>query len=340
MDDYQPYVTAAERKRQAQLAIERLQQDGYELQPIAPFGGAKIAKSFWGHAWCRHLESFSDYENRLPRGRSYLRQGSVAHLELTPGQVQAIVVGSETYHLNASIAQLPTDRWETLKKQCTGKIASLVELLQGKLSQEVMRQVTHPEHGLFPLPHEIKLSCDCPDHADLCKHLAAILYGIGRRLDDSPELLFTLRGVDQSELIADRIELPAATSSQRRLDASALGDVFGIDIDTTSQSASEPAPEPLAPQPPTPPRPKPIPKANANAPKKKFTGLEVAQLRDTFGMTAYEFAIIAQVSPTTVSNWDSKGDAPLRLSAKNAATLANLATLTPEAAWDRLNEFI
>ncbi len=346
-DDYPPYITAAQRRAQAAKTLKKLKKEGYDLQPIEPFSGNRIAKSFWGHAWCRHLEAFSDYENRLPRGRSYLKNGSVAHLEITPGRVDAIVLGSERYEIRINISPLAASKWTALKRRCTGKIGSLIELLKGQLSEEVMRLVTDPQDGLFPSSREIRLDCDCPDYADLCKHLAAVLYGIGRRLDERPELLFTLRGVDQTELI--ETTLPQAPgSNRRRLDASSLGDVFGIEIAPTSKSDLVKDPEQRRTGEPTPPQPEqPTPQAApktkspaTNTAKKIATGNHVAQLRETFGMTEYEFAIIAQVSVTTVRNWEAKGPAKLRLRPANAATLATLSPLTSEAAWDRLNDLV
>jgi len=65
-----------------------------------------------------------------------------------------------------------------------------------------MDRVCREGDGLFPSPAEIKLSCSCPDWADMCKHVASALYGVGARLDQKPQLLFVLRGVDENELIA------------------------------------------------------------------------------------------------------------------------------------------
>ena len=123
-----------------------------------------------------------------------------------------------------------------LKQQCTGKIGTLLELLQGNLSDSVMAVVTDRKKGLFPLPTEIKMKCSCPDYAAMCKHIAAVLYGVGARLDQKPELLFLLRGVDHEELILADAAAAAiigdnkSGSSRRRLDENALADVFGIEM--------------------------------------------------------------------------------------------------------------
>jgi uncharacterized Zn finger protein len=246
---YKPYVSAAERRRKADKKIAAMRKKGETIEPVtAATPRGKIALSFWGKAWCDHLESYSDYENRLPRGRTYLRNGSLLHLAIGTGHIRALVTGSELYQQTIHITPLPQARWEGVKKRCQGKIGSLIELLQGRISDDVMTVVTDREHGLFPGPKEIRMDCSCPDWAGLCKHLAAVLYGVGARLDAAPELLFKLRGVDHSELIqTDAAALVAEATAdgkgRRRLAPAALGDVFGIDIE------EEPAPSP-------PPKPK------------------------------------------------------------------------------------
>ncbi len=244
---WQPYVSVAERQRLAAKKLASLRRKGFDVQPVV-IEGRKIAKTFWGQAWCDHLESFSDFENRLPRGRTYVRNGSVCHLEIRKGHVEARVAGSELYTVKVQIKQLPTPKWQSIKRQSGGKIGSLLELLQGRLSDEVMRVVTNKTDGLFPLPKEISFRCDCPDWADMCKHVAAVLYGVAARLDASPELLFTLRGVDHQELIAidAAAAVSAATSSgkSKHLAASELSDVFGIELDANdpADSPAETAP--------------------------------------------------------------------------------------------------
>jgi uncharacterized Zn finger protein len=275
--NYRPYVSVAERRRKAEKKVAALRKKGETIEAVtAATPRGKIAVSFWGKAWCEHLESFSDYANRLPRGRTYLRNGSVLHLAIEPGRIRALVMGSELYEQTIQIAPLPKDRWDAVKKRCQGKIGSLIELLQGKISDDVMKVVTDRMEGLFPGPKEIQLGCSCPDWAGLCKHLAAILYGVGSRLDAAPELLFKLRGVDHTELIqTDAASLvtqgeTAGGKGRRRLAPADLGDVFGIELE------EEPAPQvseaPVSPttQPPSPPLPQPQ-AARKKQPKKKTT---------------------------------------------------------------------
>jgi len=231
---WRPYVPVAVRRRRAERKMEALRKKGVDIQPVE-IEGRKIAKTFWGEAWCDHLESFSDYENRLPRGRTYVRNGSVCHLAIARGKIEAKVAGSELYNLRITIKTLSAKKWNAVKRRCAGQIGSLLELLGGNLSDHVMEVVTDRTKGLFPLPGEISLRCDCPDWAVMCKHVAAALYGVGARLDERPELLFTLRGVNHEELIETDAELAvsAATTGgkSKRLAAGDLSDVFGIDLE-------------------------------------------------------------------------------------------------------------
>src|SRR4051812_24365549 len=176
-----PYVPVAERRRKAEREMERLRKKGHPIAPVT-IEGRTIARTFWGKAWCDNLESYSDYENRLPRGRTYVRNGSVVDLQIEPGKVRALVSGSEIYEVSIDIDPLPARQWAAIKSRCAGQIGSLVELLQGKLSKGVIEIVTDHDGGLFPRPREIHMSCSCPDWAGMCKHIAAVLYGVGARL--------------------------------------------------------------------------------------------------------------------------------------------------------------
>jgi uncharacterized Zn finger protein len=242
---FAPYVSVAEKKKKAEAAAGKLLKSGKKISPIR-ITGRKIADSFWGKAWCSHLESFSDYENRLPRGRSYVRHGAVVDLQVEKGAVKAMVHGSSLYKITIDIATLSRDKWQALKKKCAGEIGSVIELLQGKLSGGVMKTVTDKHHGLFPHPNEIRLQCSCPDWADMCKHVAAAMYGIGARLDREPELLFLLRNVDHLELIDGAAMLPGKSkpAGVKGLEGEDLSVLFGIDLEDISekqQPATKPA---------------------------------------------------------------------------------------------------
>jgi uncharacterized Zn finger protein len=230
---FRPYVPVAKRREQAAREAAKLKKLGRAVAPVV-VEGRKIAHSFWGKAWCENLERYSDFENRLPRGRSYVRNGSIVDLQIGRGSLRALVSGSEIYEVNIDILVAAPSRWKAICKDCAGSVGSLVELLQGKLSKNVMERVCRQGDGLFPSPREIKMSCSCPDWADMCKHVAATLYGVGARLDAAPDLLFTLRGVDRAQLISTAgADLPVArkqVASTRVLAGDDVGALFGIDI--------------------------------------------------------------------------------------------------------------
>src|SRR5438874_651495 len=169
---FRPYVSVAKRQANAAREMAKLAKKGRTICPVK-LEGREIATTFWGKAWCDNLESYSDFENRLPRGRSYVKNGSVCDLQIEPGKVTALVCGSEVYRIAIKIRRLSPEAWKAIKAQCAGQIGSLIELLQGKLSKAVMEVVTRPDGGLFPKPREIDMDCSCPDWADMCKHVAA-----------------------------------------------------------------------------------------------------------------------------------------------------------------------
>jgi uncharacterized Zn finger protein len=229
---YRPYVPLAKRRAKA---IRKMQKQAKKRQEFLPVEivGRTIATTFWGKAWCDNLESYSDFDSRLPRGRTYVRNGSVLDLQIGQGKVTSLVCGSELYRIAINIKPLGGVTWKIIKTKCAQEIGSLVELLQGRLSKSVMGIVTARDKGLFPAPEEIEMSCSCPDWAGMCKHVAATLYGVGSRLDHQPELLFTLRQIDHMELIAQAAEVgvrPIA-GQKKTIKTSDLADVFGIEFD-------------------------------------------------------------------------------------------------------------
>ena len=311
------YVSVAQRRAKATKALRKLEKKGLKIEPVE-VSGNKIARTFWGKAWCDHLEKFSDFENRLPRGRTYVRNGSVCHLTISKGRIEAIVTGSELYNIKIDIAPLPAKKWKKVRDQCAGQIGSMLELLQGRFSDNVMKIVTDQKSGLFPQPSEIKLACDCPDWAEMCKHIAAVLYGVGARLDQQPELLFLLRNVDHEALITAELEITSTTSKRgkgRRLATSDLSDVFGIDIDEpvklvhkkTGRKKATASAKSVKTDIKKTVKKRAVAKVKAKTEKKPFTPTAVAvrRLRKQFKMSSTQFAQLLEVTSPTVNNWEN-----------------------------------
>jgi uncharacterized Zn finger protein len=246
--EWRPYVPVAVRRQTAAREIARFRTKGQPITPVV-ITGRTIARTFWGKAWCDNLESYGDFANRLPRGRTYVRNGSVMDLQLGAGIVKALVCGSELYRVSVTITPLSKPRWRAVVRECAGKIGSLVELLQGKFSRAVMEMLIRRQTGLFPSAKEIAFDCSCPDWAAMCKHVAATLYGVGARLDSEPELFFRLRRVDQLDLLTaahSGASLAAqGTGTRKQIAETALAEVFGIELDDSARAsgaASGPAP--------------------------------------------------------------------------------------------------
>ncbi len=236
-----PYVPVAKRRAQAAKELAKLDKNSKgKLRNPVHIATRKMAVTFWGEAWCNNLENYSDYSNRLPRGRTYARNGSILDLQIEKGFVTAMVSGSSIYHIKIDITTIPSNQWKRIQSECAKSVHSIMDLLRGKLSDSVLESLTAPKVGMFPQPNEIRLRCSCPDSASLCKHLAAVMYGIGNRLDTCPELLFLLRGVDKSELVSEVVtssqlndSLTSTKSSKSKNSAIAdedLGSIFGIDL--------------------------------------------------------------------------------------------------------------
>lgn len=302
---WRPYVPVAKRQAQALRKMKKLKKQGLNVQPIV-IEKRKIAKTFWGKAWCEHIESFSDYENRLPRGRSYVRNGSVCHLEIVKGKVSAMVAGSSLYKIEINITALPVRKWQSIKKQCSGQIGSLLELLGGELSDSVMNAVCHQQKGLFPAPKEIQLSCNCPDWAIMCKHVAAVLYGVGARLDQDPSQLFLLRGVDHEELIDVPAVITDATqkgkAGRKHIDDSALTDIFGIEIESKNKNTSVDKKKQLRAK-----KQKKLMQPTKPAFPTCLTGTAIRKKRKSLELTQAALAKILVVSSSRISQWECNG---------------------------------
>lgn len=228
-DGFPEYVPVAKRKENAKKLIKKLEKKGQKLNPVS-IDGRIIAKSFWGKGWCTHLETMNDFESRLPRGRTYVRNGSVINLDINPGLISAKVSGTEIYDIKIEVKKMGDKSFEKIIDKCGGEISSLIDLLSGKFSKGIMTIVADEKTGLFPKQSEITFNCGCYDYAEMCKHVAAALYGVGHMLDHNPEELFLLRGVDHTDLINSDRKLNLISKEDNEKIEEDLGNLFDIDI--------------------------------------------------------------------------------------------------------------
>ena len=237
---YPRYVSVAEKRAKALKKLKQLKKKNPHINPIE-IEGTAIARTWWGKAWNKNLESYADYSNRIGRGRSYVRHGAVLDLQVHSGKVDSLVQGSESrpYFVSIRIKAMDKKTWRGIKTASEGKLDSLQELLAGKFPKALGEVFTIQGKGLFPSPKEIDFDCSCPDWASMCKHVAATLYGIGAKLDEDPELFFKLRQVKMKDLVSEAVEektrelLKKARKKTARVIAdSDLADVFGIDMES------------------------------------------------------------------------------------------------------------
>ncbi|WP_410513536.1 SWIM zinc finger family protein [Paenibacillus sp. BR2-3] len=236
---YPEYVPVGEKKKKAAKAIEKLKKKSPGIAPVV-ITGRTITRTWWGKSWSNNLESYSDYSNRIERGRSYVRHGAVLDLQITQGKISALVQGSTSkpYKIEITIAPLSKETWDVVVKECAGKIDSLQELIAGKFPKGLSELFTVKGKGLFPAPKEITLTCSCPDSAKMCKHVAAALYGVGARFDEDSALFFVLRSVNVDDLISvsltqkSQAMLGKSKGRGRRVMVGAdISDVFGIEVE-------------------------------------------------------------------------------------------------------------
>ena len=243
---YPRYVSVGEKKAKAARKLKQLKKKNPAIQPIVLEGRA-IAKTWWGKSWNLNLERYADYSNRIGRGRSYVRHGAVLDLQISAGQVKSLVQGSRTkpYTVTIKIKGITKKIWQNMKAACAGKLDSLPELVSGKFPKALGEVFTAQGHGLFPSPQEIGFDCSCPDWADMCKHVAAALYGIGTRLDDDAGLFFKLRKVKIDDLIQQTLKdqsykllEKAEKMGPGKIAESDLSGMFGIDMEERVKPAA------------------------------------------------------------------------------------------------------
>ncbi len=247
---FREYVPVAARKAKARRKLEQLRKKYPNIRPVV-VEGAALARTWWGKAWNANLTKYADYANRVGRGRSYVRHGAVLDLQIKRGQVNGLVQGSRSTPYDVSIQIDPIGRtaWTRITAACGGQLGSLEALLAGQFPKALADLFTAKGQGLFPTPKEIHLRCSCPDWASMCKHVAAVLYGIGTRLDQDPQLFFILRQVEIDDMIArsvrtesERLLKQARKKTSRVIGDSDLAEVFGIDVDTAAGETAEPTP--------------------------------------------------------------------------------------------------
>lgn len=321
---YPEYVPVARKKANNEQLAAKLALTNNNLKPLR-IQGRKIVNTFWGKAWCDNVEAYQDYANRLPRGRSYVRNNAVLDLQISPGLVTALVAGSsgETYEVHIEIAPLKKARWDALKQKCVGQVSSLLALAQGQLPPEILSEFCNRDSGLFPSLQEIKTDCSCLDWASLCKHLAAVLYGVGARLDEEPGLFFILRGIDAHELVGTDIINALTEGVAEEIASDSLAEIFGVEFDCledilpeeTNAKVQETNGSNQA------SRERKLPPMQESV--KELTPECIVNFRLELKLTQEKLARLIGVSAMTVSNWERGKTSPQKVQQHRLANIIN-----------------
>lgn len=203
---------------------QQLSDEGVDLHPVQATS-KKIATQFWGAAWMRHLADCEQTGLYLAPGRSLLRHGAVIDFCLEEGKISAKVAGEYLYDVELRLEPLDEEKREALAQLCSGELASLLALLEGKLSDRLIQHLFDPALGLLPQSQEWRMSCSCEDWAEPCCHAAAVLYAAGVVLDADPAKLFELRGVKMETLLAND-----ALVAPLDMDMKSLSKTFHLDL--------------------------------------------------------------------------------------------------------------
>ena len=199
-------IPVEELRRKARESAGKARKKGQELEPVI-VKDKKICTSWWGQAWCVNLEQYADYSSRLDRGKRYVRSGAVIDLKVQKGRIEARVQGTRKtpYKVEVRISPMTEEQCQKIIQKCGKKIENMEALIQGSIPEE-LKEIFTGADGLFPTPREISFSCSCPDWALMCKHVAAVMYGIGVRVDENPFFFFELRGIDVERFIDVTLE--------------------------------------------------------------------------------------------------------------------------------------
>lgn len=209
----------------------------------------RIASSWWGQKWCQNIDMYSDTHSRLERGRVYLRRGTIKEIGFKNNKVYAFVQGSDKspYKVEIEFSKIKSDKYNKILKKLTNKIENINQLCSGSFPEELSEVLTATDSGIFPKLDEIRFGCSCPDVAIMCKHIAAVLYGIGNLIDNNPLIIFQLRGIDLDEFLNNILIEKSNTylsnansvkTTKKLIDENEenISELFGIDLELNGLS--------------------------------------------------------------------------------------------------------
>ncbi|MDR2351691.1 MAG: hypothetical protein LBF22_00780, partial [Deltaproteobacteria bacterium] len=198
---FRTYETVADKRAKAEKLVRELSLKGTEVKPVR-LAGEPIAREFWGKCWCFHFSRLPEFSKVLFKGKSYIRNNAICHLDIQKCHIEAKVSSHTLCEIVIDIDPIPSERWKGLISRITQKIETVEDLYNGIFTPQTERLFQDPNWGIFPSTSEIHSSCSCNrNQIFICPHKAAIFYGIAHRIDKNPSLLFLLRDVNPKDLL-------------------------------------------------------------------------------------------------------------------------------------------
>ena len=167
---------------------------------------SQYGRTWWGAQWLQALTQI-DFDNRLPRGRTYANRGAVRNLVVDGGRISAKVQGSRPrpYEVEVVVPPVPPADAARLIDSLTADPGLIARLLNRELDPAVLDEAQRLKIAVFPSRwSDLAMKCSCPDWAVPCKHLAAVIYLLSQEIDGNPFLVFSLRALDLPALLRER----------------------------------------------------------------------------------------------------------------------------------------
>lgn len=167
----------------------------------------------WGQRFLQALEQGLE-PKRLARGRQYSASHRVPDWAWTGGHLRFSGKnrGTAYYGMNEpirfeghiEISPLPGCLWQAVIPELGNQAGFIARLLLNEIPDSLESHLQARGHSLIPgrYGEDLQATCSCPETESPCRHVAAVLVALAARIDQTPLLLFELRGLNRATLAA------------------------------------------------------------------------------------------------------------------------------------------
>lgn len=185
-----------------------------------------MAERWWSKRFVQVLDDYG-LGARMQRGKRYARSGQLLSFDVQPGQILAQVQGSRPtpYVVIVGAPATSDTQWSEVDSALASRVKFAARLLAGDVSPEL--EDVFADAGVALLParwSDLAARCSCPDIANPCKHIAAVLYVFADRLDADPWLLLEWRGRTREQILGPLVSrVSDALGSERSASVESSG---------------------------------------------------------------------------------------------------------------------